>query len=77
MEEDQETSSRKLWEDQVSRVEEEMKEIDKLRNGKVGKIWEVKKRIIAGKKANMQATAMINPETQRLAVTKKEILQAT
>ena len=54
-----------------------MKEIDQLRNGKVGKIWEVKKRIIGGKKGNMQATAIINPETGRLAVTKKEILQAT
>ena len=36
-------------------AEEEMNEIDKLRKGKVGKIWETKKRIIGGKKGAMQA----------------------
>ena len=74
---DEETKARNLWEGQVARVEKEMKEIDHLRNGKVGKIWEVKKRIIGGKKANMQATAIINPDTGKLAMSKNETLTAT
>ena len=45
-----------------------MKERDRLKNGKVGKIWEIKKIIIGEKKANMQATANITPSTGRLAV---------
>ena len=51
--------------------------IDKLRNGKVGKIWEVRKKVLGGKNTMMQATAIINPETGRLAVTKDEALNAT
>ena len=54
-----------------------MKEIDKLQNGKVGKIWEVKKRIIGGKKALMQATAIVNPATGKISVSKEETIQAT
>ena len=54
-----------------------MEEIDRLRNGKVGKIWEVKKRIIGGKKANMQPTAIINPRTGKLSVSKEETIDAT
>ena len=49
-EEDEVTKARNLWEEQASIAEKELKEIDHLRNGKVGKIWEVKKRIVGGKK---------------------------
>ena len=44
-----------------------------LKTGKVGKIWEVKKRIIGGKIAKNQPTAIINPRTGKLAVSKDEI----
>ena len=59
------------------RAEEEMTEIYHLRNGRVGKIWEVKKRIIGGKKATLQATAIVNPETGKLSVSKNKTIQAT
>ena len=75
--EKEEDKANKQWEEEVKRAEEEIKEIDKLRNGKVGKIWEVKKRIIGGKKATMQATAVINPETGKLSVSKEETIKAT
>ena len=74
---DEVTKARHLWEEQASIAEKELKEIDHLRKGKVGKIWEVKKRIVGGKKANMQPTAIINPETGKLAVTREETLKAT
>ena len=74
---DEDVKARNLWEEQVSIAAKEIKEIDYLRNGKGGKIWEVKKRIMGGKKANMQLTAIINPDTGKLAVTKEETLKAT
>ena len=43
----------------------------------MGKIWEVKKRIIGGKKATMEATAIINPGTGKLSVSKEETVKAT
>ena len=76
-EKDEERTARKIWEEQVNIVEKEMAVIDKLRNGKVGKIWEVRKKVLGGKNTMMQATAIINPETGRLAVTKDEALNAT
>ena len=62
-EEDDDAKAQNIWKEQVTRAEEEMNEIDKLRNGKVGKIWEAKKRIVGGKKGTIQATAIVNPET--------------
>ena len=76
-EKDDDAKAKNIWKEQVTRAEEEMNEIDKLRNGKVGKIWEAKKRIVGGKKGAIQATAIVNPETGKLAVSKEEILKTT
>ena len=59
------------------KVDDELKEIEKKVNGKVGKIWEVRKRIVGGKKAMMEATAIINPKTGKLAVTRADIKEVT
>ena len=75
--EDDDAKAQNIWKEQVTRAEEEINEIDKLRNGKVGKIWEAKKRIVGGKKGAIQATAIVNPETGKLAVSKEEILKTT
>ena len=42
-EEREEIKAKKQYEEQVVRAEKEMKEIDKIVNGKVGKVWEIKK----------------------------------
>ena len=76
-EEREEIKAKKQYEEQVVRAEKEMKEIDKIVNGKVGKVWEIKKKIIGGKKAVMEATAVVNPESGRLAVSKEEVLKIT
>ena len=54
-----------------------MTEIDKIVIGKVGKVWEMKKKILGGKKAVMEATAVVNPYTGRLAVSKEETVRVT
>ena len=59
------------------RAEKEMKEVDRTVHGRVGKVWEMKKRIIGGNKSCMEATAMINPATGKLAVTKEEVIKVS
>ena len=59
------------------KVDEELKEIEEKGKGKVGKIWEIRKRVVGGKKAMMEATAIINPKTGKLAVTKADIKEVT
>ena len=48
-----------------------------MKGGKVGKVWEIKKKVIGGKKDTIEATAIINPKTGKLALTKSEIKKVT
>ena len=73
----EEEIAKKLLEEQTAIAEHELNEIDKAKIGKVGKVWEIKKRIMGGKKGAMEATAIINPTTNKLAVSRNEIKQAT
>ena len=60
--------------------EEAEKEIEKLRNehsSRAGRVWELKKKIVGGKKGTQQATAIVDPNTGRLAVSKQEIKDVT
>ena len=70
---DKKDVAKELLEVQQNRAEAEIKEIEKVKGGKVGKVWEIKKKVIGGKKAPIEATAIINPKTGKLAVTKSEI----
>ena len=62
-----------LRKEQVKRTEEELEQIRISGKGKVGQIWEIKKRVIGGKKASLESTAIINPNTGKLAVSRKAI----
>ena len=73
----EEEKARSLHDEQTKVAENELSEIGKTKSGKVGKVWEIKKRILGGKKGAMEATAIINPETGKLAVSKREIKQAS
>ena len=64
---------KELLEAQQNRAEAEINEIEKVKGGKVGKVWEIKKKVIGGKKDTIKATAIINPKTGKLALTKSEI----
>ena len=48
-----------------------------MKTSKVGRVWEVKKRIIGGKKATIEATAVVNPHDGKLAVSRKQIKTVT
>ena len=65
--------AQQMKEEELRRAEEEISEIERLKIGKVGMIWEVKKRILGGKNAINQPTAIINPKTGQLAVSRDEI----
>ena len=61
-----------LYEEQKEHAEKERSEI-RLKDKKVGMIYEAARRIRGGKKNEMESTAIINPETGELAVTSEGI----
>jgi hypothetical protein len=63
------------WEEEM--ISEEINEIKRMKKSKAGKVWEIRKKVIGGKKQPTEATAVINPKTGKLAVTKEEIKSAT
>ena len=73
----EEEKAQSLYEEQKQRAAEEVAEIEMSTTSRVGKVWEVKKRIIGGKKATLEKTAIINPNTGKMAVSKKEIKEVT
>ena len=66
-----------IFEEEVKRANIEIEEIKKIKTSKAGMIWEIKKRIIGGKKASLETTSILNPETNKLAVSKNEIQRVT
>ena len=75
--ETEEEKAKNIFEEEVSRADEEIEEIKKLKISKVGKIWEMKKKIVGGKKASMETTAIVDPENNKLVVSKKQIISVT
>ena len=69
--------AKNIFEEEMSRAEEEIGEIKKLKLSKVGQIWEMKKKIVGGKKSPMKTTAIVDPETNKLALSKKQIISVT
>ena len=60
--------------------EEAEREIEKLKKehpSRAGRVWELKKKIVGSKKSTQQATAIIDPSTGKLAVSKQEIKDVT
>jgi hypothetical protein len=74
---DDEQVAKELNEEQVKRTDEEMTNIKKSNNGKVGQVWEIKKRVMGGKRAAIDSTAVINPKTGKLVVSRKEIKEVS
>ena len=59
--------------EKVRKAKKEIEEIAKTTNVKVGKIWDVRKKVLGKRKSETQATAIINPQTTNLVVSKAEI----
>ena len=72
-----EDKAEELFRAEVKRAEEEVEKIKITANNKVGRVWELKRVIIGGKKGTQENTAIVNPKTNKLAVTKKEIKQVS
>ena len=66
-----------LYEEELKRAEEEVQNINKGHTSKVGKIWEIRKRIIVGKTACLESTAIVNPENGKVVVSKRQIQEVT
>ena len=65
-----------MYEEPKERAEKELSEI-RLKEGKVGTIYEAARRIRGGKKNEIKPTAINNPETGELAVTREGIKSVT
>ena len=66
-----------MLEEQNKRTEEEINEIKRIGKSKVGKVWEIKRKIVGNKKATVEATAVINPKSGKLVVSRDEIKKVT
>ena len=66
----EEEKAEELFQEQKRRAAEEVEKIEASTHNKVGKVWEIKKLIVGGRKAAQEKTA-------KLAVSKKEIKQVT
>ena len=62
-----------LFEEQVRKANDAIEDIKKLKIPKAGKIWEIRKEVLGGKKACLEATAIIHPESGKLVVSRREI----
>ena len=73
----EEEEAEALLKEEEDKMNKEMEEIKKAGRGKVGRVWEVRKKIVGNKKGPMIATAIRNPETKKLVVSNKEIKDVT
>ena len=73
----EEENAEELFKNQQMIAAEELEKIEKSSKNKVGNVWEIKKTIVGGKKAIQENTAILNPKTGKLAVSKKEIKEVS
>ena len=66
-----------IREEEIKRCNNELEDIEKAGPGKVGKVWKLRKNIIGGKKESMEATAIVNPMTGQLVVSRNEVREVT
>merc|ERR1712020_885623 len=67
---DNEERAEEMFQEEVLAAEKEIEEIRKAKGGKVGKIWEISKKVIGGRKSETEASAIVNPKTGKMAITK-------
>ena len=74
--EEKEETLKEIVEKQIEAAEAEITEIEKEHKCKAGRIWEIRKRALGGKKS-IDLNAIENPKTGNLAMTKNEIKNIT
>ena len=73
----EDVTAQKLFEEEEERANNEIEEIKNMKLSKVGKVWELKKKIIGGKKALIQNTAILDPKNGKLAASSEQIMRVT
>ena len=73
---DNDDEAHELFEEQEKKAEHEIEEIKKMKLPKLGNVWEIRKRVMGGGK-NIEATAIIDPVTGKLVVSKHRIKQVS
>jgi hypothetical protein len=73
---DNDDEAHELFEEQEKKAEHEIEEIKKMKLPKLGNVWEIRKRVMGGGK-HIQATAIIDPVTGKLVVSKHRIKQVS
>ena len=66
-----EEKAKQLYQEQEKRADDEIEEVKRKKLSRVGNVWEIRKRVIGGKKAHHEATAIVNPLNGKLVVSKK------
>ena len=75
--ETEEERAKALYEEQEKIVNEELEDIKGCKNGRAGRVWQIRKRVVGGKKEHMKPNAIRNPDTGKLEVKKKGIKEVT
>ena len=65
------------FEEEEAKASKEIDQINKMKLSNIGKVWEIRRRIVGGKKANIEATAITNPDSGKLVVSKDNIKKVT
>ena len=73
----QEERAKEIFEEQVDIVEKEFQKIKATTNGKVGQIWEIRKKVLGGKKSRTPPTSIVDPTTSKMVANKEEIKEVT
>ena len=66
-----------LHDEQEKHIMEEIEKINKSKNGRVGCIWEIRKKVLGGKNTNIVSRAIRNPKNGKMVVNKNEVKDVT
>ena len=70
---DKNKDAKELYEEKARRVEQEIEEIRNLKKSRVGKIWDIRKKIIGGKKKKNEISAIVDPENRKVVASRNKI----
>ena len=69
--------TKSVFEEEERIANQVFEELKKKKLSKVGNIWEIRKKVIGGKKLNILATAIIDPISGKLVTSKQKIKEVT
>ena len=72
-----ESDAEYIYKEQEKKVEEELEKLKSCKNGKAGKVWQIRKNVIGVKKSKMVPTAIIDPSTGKMIKNKNYIKEIT